>query len=620
MDRERIDQLLERVILGLAATILVYSPLAYGAVRATEFFVVIGLTVLLAGAWAARLWLVPKTPLLWPPVCWGVLAFAIYTLVRAAFTPVQFEAQKEALQVVVYGLLFLALINNLFRQESIKIITVLVICLGLGLSLFAITQYFTHSRTIWLALKPEQFAERGSGTFIYPNHLAGYLVMLLPLAVAFAMANRISHPLRIIAGYAAVVILAGVAVTFSRGGWLAAAAVMILLAFAVARLRQQRLAAVAVLLVLLGAACLFYTKAQGKVQHRVAETMHQGKDRDPRYFLWQACVQLWQDSPWWGHGPAQFDIVYPKYRQPTWQAQLRPSYALCDYLNTLVDYGAVGTMLLAVTLALGLGGGLRTWQALSRAGGEELRGTKRAFVLGASISLIGILLAAITDFQFHLPANAILAVTLLAMLASHQRFISDKYWVPAGRAMTLLITLAVLVIGGYAAMTGWHHAHHEYSTRRSAAAPNQEVQLEALQKAVQTDPTDAHAVFWLGEFYRRRSWEGNTDYRQKAEEAMGWFRQGMDLNPNDSNFLLRYGMCLDWLGKNAQAEVYYQRALELDPNSYYVLAHVGWHYFQKKQYGLAASWLHRSLRLNEYNNPLAATYYEQAMQRKKGGW
>ena len=78
MDREQLDSWCEKGILGLVLAILVYSPLAFGAVPQVgfDYFIVVEwLTVLILAVWLVRFCINPKHRLLWPPVCWGVLAF-----------------------------------------------------------------------------------------------------------------------------------------------------------------------------------------------------------------------------------------------------------------------------------------------------------------------------------------------------------------------------------------------------------------------------------------------------------------------------------------------------------------------------------------------------------------
>lgn len=617
MDRERIDEILERLILGLVALLLVYSALAFGAVRATEFVVVIVLVLLLLAAWLVRLWLAPQAQLLWPPVCWAVLAFVAYAFWRGQAAPVQWEARREVLRIVVYAAVFFVVLNNLYRQDPAKWLTVLLAIVGLAMALYALTQYLTQDQMVWHLFKPPEYVGRGSGPFIYPNHLAGYLTMLLPLMITFTLASRLSHPARIVTGYAAVVMLGGVAVTLSRGGWLATLVALLLLVAGLFSLRQYRIPAVVVLVAILAGGFFFYTKAQRRVEQRVAAALDRGHDRDPRWRLWEAALQVWQDRPWVGHGPGHFDLVYPKYRQPVNTTQLRPNFALSEYVNTLTDYGAVGALLIAVVFGWVLGGAVRTWQALSHSANhrDELRGGKRAFVMGAGIGLVGLLAACVTDFQMHLPANAILAVTLMALLAGHLRFVTDRYWVPLSRPSLVVITAALLVAGGYMGQRGWQAAQYEYWMRQAATAKAWAPELAALRRAVEIDPLAHQAAYQLGEYYRRRSWQGNSDYQAKALEAIPWFKRALELNPYDSYALIRLGMCWDWLGRHAEAEPYFRRALELDPHNFYILCHMGWHYFQVQKYAQARAWMGYSLRLNWVNNPLAYKYHAAASQR-----
>ena len=81
--------------------------------------------------------------------------------------------------------------------------------------------------------------------------------MLLPLAVAYILAGRMKPVTRILLGYAALVIAAGMVVTFSRGGWAAAAVGLLALLGILIFHRQHRLPAFLLLVVLLGGGVIF---------------------------------------------------------------------------------------------------------------------------------------------------------------------------------------------------------------------------------------------------------------------------------------------------------------------------------------------------------------------------
>ncbi|HSY75099.1 MAG TPA: hypothetical protein VK810_06495, partial [Dongiaceae bacterium] len=220
MNREALDKFFERGILALVLAILVFAPLAMGAVDAWAFLVVQGLTICVMLLWAARICLSPKPQLLWPPICWVVLAFTIYAVGRYLTADIEYVARQELIQVLVCAFLFFAIVNNLYRQEFSQIISFTLIFLAMGISGYAACQFFAHSNRVWNFTSP--YTGRASGTYISPNNLAGFLEMILPLTVAYILAGRMKPVMRIILSYAALVIAAGLAVTFSRGGWAAA--------------------------------------------------------------------------------------------------------------------------------------------------------------------------------------------------------------------------------------------------------------------------------------------------------------------------------------------------------------------------------------------------------------
>ena len=70
MDRASLDRWCERGILGLTLAILVFGPLAAGAVGALEFLTIQALTIGVVILWLVRMWVQDTHRLLWTPICW----------------------------------------------------------------------------------------------------------------------------------------------------------------------------------------------------------------------------------------------------------------------------------------------------------------------------------------------------------------------------------------------------------------------------------------------------------------------------------------------------------------------------------------------------------------------
>ena len=141
MSRETLDKFCERGILAFVLAILVFGPLAMGAVDEWAFLVIQGMTMAVMLLWAMRIWLGPKMQLFWPPIGWVVLAFAVYAVGRYLTADIEYVARQEMIQVLLYAFLFFAIVNNLHRQESAQIISFTLIFLAAGISGYAVYQY-----------------------------------------------------------------------------------------------------------------------------------------------------------------------------------------------------------------------------------------------------------------------------------------------------------------------------------------------------------------------------------------------------------------------------------------------------------------------------------------------
>lgn len=608
MNRERIDRWCEWGILGLVLAILVYGPMATGAVRTMELLVIQGMTIGVLVLWVVRLWFGTPRRFLFPPVCWAVVAFTGYVVVRYFQAGVEYTAREELIRILIYAFLFFAVVNHLHRQESTQIISFVLIFLAMGIAAYAVYQFATNSDRVMGFIKPAQYLKRGSGTYICPNHLAGFLEMILPLAMAYVFMAKVGPATKVFIGYAGMVMLAGIGVSISRGGWIATALALTVLFIVLLRQRQYRIPAIVALTVLLGFGIAFVSNAR-LTQKRFSEMFVAGKLEDVRFRLWKPAVNMWEDHALWGVGPGHFDLRFRQYRPD--DVQMRPYYVHNDYLNTMADYGVAGTGLVLSAWVLLFVGVFQTWKFVLRVSsdGASRKSNKPAFVLGASIGLLAILLHSMVDFNMNIPANAILAVTLMALLSSHLRFSTDRYWVRGSVWLKLLVTL--ICVGGSYYLGAQGIRRFRETVRLEKAEKEQEyspARIAALEKAFAEEPMNSKTAYEIGESYRIQSWEGNSDYKELAQKAMEWFDRVMKLNPYDGYAWMRYGMCLDWLGRKEEAERYFERGKELDPNGYYMIAIQGWHLIQLGDYAGARPWFERSYRLKYGDNPMALSY------------
>jgi O-antigen ligase/Flp pilus assembly protein TadD len=606
--REITDLWLERGIQAAVLAALLFAPLALGAVGMLELLWIQGLIGTALLLWLARLWLNPEHRLLWPPICWAVLAFAGYAIWRYLEADIEYVARKESIKVLLYTGLFFVVLNNFNRQEPVQWLAFALVALAAAVAAYALYQFITDSPKVWHFVKPATYKGRATGTYICPNHLAGFLEMILPLALGFALTSRLGHATRIVLGYAALVILAGIGVSISRGGWLATGLALAVLFGALIRNRDYRRPALISLAILLAAGTWFVAKAEDPAK-RFRQIFATGRVEDIRFKLWQPAVAMWREDIWLGVGPAHFDFRFRQYRPE--DVQMRGDRVHNDYLNTLTDWGILGFGLvlaawgaLAASLAWG-------WKYIQRGSADfgSRKSNRSAFVLGATTGLVAILAHSVVDFNMHIPANAMIAVTFVALLSAHLRFASERFWVTPGIVTRLALTLPVLAWMGYLAQQGARAAQEYHHLSRAQRVTEYSPEYAArLRQAFAVEPQNFQTAYQIGETLRLQSWQAEEDQAPLAEEAMTWFERSRSLNRYDAYSHLRYGMCLHWLGRHDEAAPHFERARQLDPNGYYTTAHQGWHLVQLGDLAGAKPWFHRSLQLKPIDNPIAHSY------------
>jgi tetratricopeptide (TPR) repeat protein len=216
----------------------------------------------------------------------------------------------------------------------------------------------------------------------------------------------------------------------------------------------------------------------------------------------------------------------------------------------------------------------------------------------------------------HIPANAILCVSLMALLGSHLRFASSRYWFSAGKPMKVVFTVVLLGGAVYLGAQTWQRVAEAVCLGRANAQSNfSPEQAGHLKEAFAVDPKNPATAYRIGEAYRIQSFEGGDNYQELGEEALKWFKRTTELDPWNGYGFLRYGMCLDWLGRKEEAGSWFEKANQLDPNGYYSVANAGLHYVQLGNYAAAIPWFERSLRLQSDGNTIAKSYLEIANAR-----
>jgi O-antigen ligase len=236
---------------------------------------------------------------------------------------------------------------------------------------------------------------RAYGTFEQPNPYAGYLGLILPLALGTGLSMLMKRGAegergaalargvkverygerslqrsgqrslqrslqRLLIGALAfisfVVMLAALFFSYSRGAWIGVAAALSVTALLVL-VRSKRAATLAIVLGLVALIVIGLGEINivpNIVSERFAtvgdyfnfEDVRGVRANDENFALverrahWQAALSMFEDSPWVGVGFGNYAVAYPQYALPKWDDPL--GHAHNYYLNVLAEAGGIG--------------------------------------------------------------------------------------------------------------------------------------------------------------------------------------------------------------------------------------------------------------------------------------
>jgi O-antigen ligase len=415
--------LFNKLILIALLSLLVLTPLPFGTVEVWSttlwelaiFALVLlwGLDTLLAG----RL-LVARNPLALPLL--GLLLVALAQWLPLGLNSYDRYATFQAVVKILASLLFFLLFATFVNTEERRHVAAKVILLLCTLiALIAIGQSYLGK---WL------WQRATFGPFVNRNHFAGFLEMGVGLAGGLLLGRGTRREWLAVYASALLVMIAGVALSASRGGVLALGAEMLfLVAIAAprwggadeqAKNRAGWLVQTAGVL-LLGAATLlgavWLVGSEGLVANfaqleKDAQGATLSYDRFNRRDIWQASSQLIQAHPLAGVGLGAFPVAYTRYDPSSGSQRVEQTHN--DYLQILTDAGALGGLLALSFLVLLLVCGFRALQTRDK--------RRRALVLGALTGCFAIAVHSVVDFNLQVTANAQLFLALCALATTQK--------------------------------------------------------------------------------------------------------------------------------------------------------------------------------------------------------
>jgi hypothetical protein len=455
--------------------LLAFAPLAWGSVEAWSEMVVVAGAAALGAVWLLRLALYPERLAAERSArshsrSWSaglhlpLAAVAAVMLVQlaplgrlaAALSPTGAEIQRQAglasgaltlslarpqtlralAQLTAFGLLFFAVRDALPGRAESRRLAVACVVLGFAHALGGILwHYQSTGRAYW----SPGAGGVSFGPYINRNHFACLMGMSIPLGIGLLLSlgqrrrtaalapgttgagavrrrEEAGRSQRFLFGFLVVVMGGALGLSLSRGGIVSTLGALGALAVGVGARRTTRGQLWKVAAAVAAALAFTVWLAAGPLLDRLgtlAGLFTNEAVTAPRTVIWGDTVRMAADFPLFGTGFGAFAEVYPRYQ--TGYAGGFVRHAHNDWVQLLAEGGLAGSLAVLVLLGAYL------------AAAKKLLGRRRdreaIFLgLGGLCGLLAFLLHSFTEFNAHIPANAlwftVLAALTLKALAS----------------------------------------------------------------------------------------------------------------------------------------------------------------------------------------------------------
>lgn len=438
-----------------------FAPLSFGAVETWAFRLVKALILLSLAAWLLKSASQRDFRLVLPPFLFTFSLFLVLVLLQLTPLPSSWISLLSRFpaghrdnfhllhdhwnsltinptatvtafsNLLTYFAFCLLLLNNFLTREKVMSVLNTLIALGAFEALYGLIEYWSgHQHIFWH--KKVFYTQEVTGTYINHNHFAGLMELMIPLAIGMLILgfsrnsesgeNNLlpgteTKPWRVHWKLTSLLLTVGLMflallLSKSRAGLMCTVASLLFLAYC---LRKKKVNYARILLIAFLATSLIVVLTITFDRDVFDRFSWVDDEARIRLDLWQDCGKIVRDFPLWGSGLGTFAEVIPHYRpqkdyiKVSGIPQLASwSHAHNDYLQLLIECGGAGFLAL-------IWGSIRTGRQLlsGLAHTEDFE----AATVGYSLlsGMIALLLHSFVDFNFHIPANALLFCVCLSL-------------------------------------------------------------------------------------------------------------------------------------------------------------------------------------------------------------
>lgn len=495
---------------------------------------------------ATGILLLRKFEVVFRPLGYGLdkpaIALLLVACLSSLFAPFKAVAVWN-LSFAVFYLVGLYSLHNLLGHKVLSLQNLWqVLTMVAGVTSLISLAYWRPSPEMWLSTNFYE-ALRNRFPFGHHNFTGGYLLLVVPIMIAFAIAHRGWR--RWLAAMVSATGLIALYASGSRGAWLGA--IVVILTTLVCWLGQSRgrqrrylMASSLIVLCLIGGFLISNPRIRAMFDVRslggrsgASIELADGPTKD-RLLMFKTASNIMKDRPLLGVGPGNMARVYNLYRPLEIGTGLDTTQQLHNmYLHILGELGIFGFAVYIWLIGVLVSQLRRLFQTVTDS-------KDRILLYGISASLLGYGASSLTDYQLEnigIASTLLILTTLIIGLADQS---ASAKQLPA--ALTVrprrLLSLVVLIficasfqlwarsdVGVYLA----HAAQQDIQAQRFVDA---DAKLLKAAKLVPWDPT-YHLLATEQLIKFREAAESATDKRAITEQAIDNLTQASGVAPND---------------------------------------------------------------------------------------
>ncbi|HAW60640.1 MAG TPA: hypothetical protein DCW86_04145 [Actinobacteria bacterium] len=526
------------------------------------------------------------------------LITALLSLLKSA----NLHASLDSFLVVLGYFLFYWLVVNHFKtSRDINLFILALLIAGGLLALYGIHQYLAGFKMLIEYARERQILidtpNRVFAIFISPNHLACFLIMLIPLSFALLI-NAEAGLRRVFLLVVSVVMITCLFFTYSRGGWLCFLLVAAVMALGIPKEQRYRASlSLLVVVVLVTLTSSVITRSAGEFS---PETAFYGglapeagaESALGRFYLWRGTLELIRDFPITGSGIGTFASIYPRYQY----GGIYSKHAHDVYLEVFAETGILGISALLAAFFLLARRELLLWR---RSKENRSRGLALALFAGTS----GFLVHSVIDFHWQVPLLGLTLMTIAALSfcpaiggVEEVGYISCRKVSFSGFRFFVALVLGLFLLGVILTSYRAHLFSDKGKSLLKEGRFGEAVQV--LEKAVNLDPLFAPHQSRLAEAYFEGARRGEG--MPVLSRAIYRGERAVSLEPYSSGYQAKLGFYYWAAGRLREAEEAFMEGRDLYPNDPYFPVLLGEFYFTQGRHQLAITEFRRAIDLKKY--------------------